>query len=232
MRNSSIPFTACALAAALAGCAPYDAVTSVREEPIVVVSPSAAGGSTAVPAGTAQPGSGVIESLSAVASPGTSRTWGADTHSMWRVGVRMDDGSTRTVDTLAENIALGKRVSLTSDGKLDVASNAPVQVAQAPVATASAVTGGSADTSTTAPAGTTTVHAAMRPGAGRVESINAVPAPASAGTLDGKPIVSMWRVGVRMDDGSNQTIDTMAKGLMLGKRVQIASDGRNLQVLD
>jgi hypothetical protein len=231
MRNFSIPFTACALAAALAGCAPYDAVTSVREEPIVVVSPSAAGGSSVVPAGYAQPGSGVIESISAVASP-SNNTWGADTHSMWRVGVRMDDGSTRTVDTLAENISIGKRVTLTNDGKLDVASNAPILVSQAPVASASAATGGSTDSSATAPAGSTTVHTTMRPGAGRVESINAVPAAPAAGTVDGKPIVSMWRVGVRMDDGSMQTIDTMAKGLTLGKRIQIASDGRNLQVLD
>jgi hypothetical protein len=57
-------------------------------------------------------------------------------------------------------------------------------------------------------------------GRGVIESIAA--ASAAAGSTAGKP---MQRVGVRMDDGSFQFLDTNAPNLTVGKRVQILKDG-------
>jgi len=61
----------------------------------------------------------------------------------------------------------------------------------------------------------------LRLGNGVIESIAALPS-AAAGATAGKP---MQRVGVRMDDGSFQFLDTNAPGLTVGKRVQILKDG-------
>ena len=61
----------------------------------------------------------------------------------------------------------------------------------------------------------------LRLGHGVIESIAALPS-AGAGATAGKP---MQRVGVRLDDGSFQFLDTNAPGLTVGKRVQILKDG-------
>jgi hypothetical protein len=69
---------------------------------------------------------------------------------------------------------------------------------------------------------------AYRPGSGIVESISLVSLPASAaagGTLP--PVVSgPYRVTMRMNDGSIQTVIVNNRAFLVGDRVQITSDGR------
>jgi hypothetical protein len=69
---------------------------------------------------------------------------------------------------------------------------------------------------------------AYRTGYGIVESISLVTLPASAaagGTLP--PVVSgPYRVTMRMDDGSIQTMVVDNRAFLVGDRVQIMSDGR------
>jgi hypothetical protein len=69
---------------------------------------------------------------------------------------------------------------------------------------------------------------AYRSGYGIVESISLVTLPASAaagGTLP--PVVSgPYRITMRMDDGSIQTMVVDNRAFLVGDRVQIMSDGR------
>ncbi len=85
-------------------------------------------------------------------------------------------------------------------------------VAVAPAATASAP---SAVVANPAPA--------LRAGIGRIESIGATPQ-WSASTGGGQPS-SMRRVGIRMDDGTLQFIDTSAPSLRAGDRIELTADG-------
>ena len=62
----------------------------------------------------------------------------------------------------------------------------------------------------------------LRAGTGRIESILDIPPSAAAGS--GVPGANK-RVGIRMDDGSLQYVDTAATGLSIGDRVAITSDG-------
>jgi hypothetical protein len=62
----------------------------------------------------------------------------------------------------------------------------------------------------------------LRAGTGRIDSILDLPAGAAAGST--VPAANK-RVGVRMDDGTLQYIDTAAAGLAVGDRVAITSDG-------
>lgn len=59
----------------------------------------------------------------------------------------------------------------------------------------------------------------LRPGMGRIESIQAVPAAAG-----GKPSNST-RVVAKMDDGSTQYFDTAAAGMAVGDRIEITKNG-------
>jgi hypothetical protein len=62
----------------------------------------------------------------------------------------------------------------------------------------------------------------LRAGTGRIESILDLPPAAAAGsTVPG----ANKRVGIRMDDGSVQYVDTAACCLAIGDRVAITSDG-------
>ena len=61
----------------------------------------------------------------------------------------------------------------------------------------------------------------LRPGMGRIESIQSVPASAAAG---GQPSNSN-RVVARMDDGSTQYFDTQAAGMKVGDRIEITKNG-------
>jgi hypothetical protein len=62
----------------------------------------------------------------------------------------------------------------------------------------------------------------LRAGTGRIESILDIPPSAAAGSsVPG----ANKRVGIRMDDGSVQYVDTAATGLAIGDRVAITSDG-------
>src|SRR5437016_10064352 len=62
----------------------------------------------------------------------------------------------------------------------------------------------------------------LRAGTGRIDSILDIPPSAAAGS--GVPGANK-RVGIRMDDGSIQYVDTAAPGLAIGVRVAITSDG-------
>jgi hypothetical protein len=59
----------------------------------------------------------------------------------------------------------------------------------------------------------------LRPGMGRIESIQAVSAAAGS-----KPSNST-RVVVKMEDGSTQYFDTQAAGLAIGDRIEITKNG-------
>jgi hypothetical protein len=79
-----------------------------------------------------------------------------------------------------------------------------------------------------APATVVTPVSAYRPGYGIIESISLVTLPYSAtagGTLP--PVVSgPYRVTIRMDDGSIQTMMVDNRAFLVGDRVQIMGDGR------
>jgi len=62
--------------------------------------------------------------------------------------------------------------------------------------------------------------ATVRAGWGRIESISALPPSAVAGGT-AKPL---RRVGLRMDDGTVQYVDTAAEGIALGDRVELTGD--------
>ena len=119
---------------------------------------------------------------------------------------------------------------------------APAPVVVQPAPTAGAVVVPPAATVTTPPAVTTAPSAAvvvpqtgsgavvvtpaapqpLRAGTGRIDSIVDLPAAAAAGSsVPG----ANKRVGIRMDDGTLQYLDTAASDLVVGDRVAITSDG-------
>jgi hypothetical protein len=62
----------------------------------------------------------------------------------------------------------------------------------------------------------------LRYGMGRIEQLMPAPAVAAAG---GSSPGAMQRVGIRMDDGSFQYVDTTAPNLRVGDRVEITREG-------
>ncbi|MGQ0655606.1 MAG: hypothetical protein ACT4P4_25665 [Betaproteobacteria bacterium] len=202
-------FSLLAAALGLAACAAPEAITTMRHVDYVVAEPSAVAGSTTIVPTTGLPGSGRIDSVVAVPREGGS---------MWRVTLRMDDGSTRVVDTLTDGVMVGKRAKLDADGRLSLVEREPV-VAVPAAAARSAATGSSAE-----PAYESR-WVTPKSGAGRVESLAVVPNHAGFTYADGRPILSVWRVGVRMDDGTVQVMDSPASGLSVGKRVRITNGG-------
>ncbi|MGQ0650682.1 MAG: hypothetical protein ACT4P4_00220 [Betaproteobacteria bacterium] len=65
--------------------------------------------------------------------------------------------------------------------------------------------------------------AQLRPGVGRIESMSATPTVSAA---TGASVPSRYqRLGLRMNDGTLQIMDTDAPGLAIGERVEITSDG-------
>ena len=96
---------------------------------------------------------------------------------------------------------------------------APVVIQPAPVVTAPP-----AGTVVVPPAATAPVvvptPTAIRPGFGRIESITALPPAAAAGGT-AKP---MQRLGIKMDDGTVQYVDTSGQ-LRLGDRIELTRDG-------
>ena len=63
---------------------------------------------------------------------------------------------------------------------------------------------------------------ALRAGTGRVESITGVPTSSGAGsTAPG----SMRRLGIKMDDGTGQYVDSDVPNVSIGERVSLTSDG-------
>ena len=63
---------------------------------------------------------------------------------------------------------------------------------------------------------------ALRPGNGRVESIAVVPGQASAGASQPN---ATRRLGIKMDDGTVQFVDTDAPSIAIGDRVELTADG-------
>ena len=120
-----------AAAAALAGCAAPEEprpvapvtssapVTSGSGAPVVSSTSGAAPVSrqvVVVPAAVLRPGTGVVDSVSAIpalgaASAGASQPTGAS-----RLGIRMSDGTMQYVDYADRDISVGQRIELTSDG--------------------------------------------------------------------------------------------------------------------
>ncbi|HEV2429974.1 MAG TPA: hypothetical protein VGT43_00510 [Burkholderiales bacterium] len=112
-------------------------------------------------------------------------------------------------------IALGVLVGCGSD---------PVTPAPAPVVITPppTVVTTPAPAATPAPAPTVVVlSSAVRPGFGRIESISAVP-PSSAAAGG----TTLRRLGIKMEDGSMQHVDTAAGNIALGDRVELTSDGK------
>jgi hypothetical protein len=76
--------------------------------------------------------------------------------------------------------------------------------------------------SATAPQVFVAQPAQLKPGYGKVETISAVPTSSGAGsTASG----DTRRLGVRMEDGSFQYVDTPAGNIRIGDRVQFTPDG-------
>ena len=69
----------------------------------------------------------------------------------------------------------------------------------------------------------TTPAVQLRPGTGRIESMSATPTVSAA---TGASVPSRYqRIGLRMDDGTLQIMDSDAPGLGIGDRIEITSDG-------
>lgn len=64
--------------------------------------------------------------------------------------------------------------------------------------------------------------AQLKAGYGRVETISAVPQSSGAGSTS---VGDSRRLGVRMEDGTFQYVDTPAANIRIGDRVQFTSDG-------
>jgi hypothetical protein len=64
------------------------------------------------------------------------------------------------------------------------------------------------------------VVTALRAGHGRIESIAALPPSAAAGGSS-----SARRIGVKMDDGTMQFLDTSAPNLSIGDRIEVTAEG-------
>jgi hypothetical protein len=74
----------------------------------------------------------------------------------------------------------------------------------------------------TAPAVVVPQPTALRAGFGRVESVSAVPTASGAGsTAPG----AMRRLGIKMEDGTVQYVDSDAPNISIGDRVQLTADG-------
>ena len=104
---------------------------------------------------------------------------------------------------------LGLALSLTALALLAACATQEPQQAPAPVVTAPAPTVVAQPT------------AAPSAGFGRIESITASPPSAAAGG-SARPLK---RVGIKMEDGPLQYVDSAAEGLAVGNRVELTRDG-------
>jgi hypothetical protein len=118
-----------AAAAALAGCASDDyratpgPVTSASGAPVVSSAPVVSAGASptartpvVVPAAAIRPGTGTIETVSAVPFLGSASTGASAPGTASRLGIRMSDGTMQYVDYVDRDLTVGTRVELTSDG--------------------------------------------------------------------------------------------------------------------
>ncbi len=113
-------------AAALAACAapeePRPVAPVVSSGPVTsssgapVVSSAAARQVVVVPAAVLRPGTGVVDSVSAVPTLGAASAGASQPSGASRLGIRMSDGTMQYVDYAERDISVGQRVELTSDG--------------------------------------------------------------------------------------------------------------------
>ncbi len=97
----------------------------------------------------------------------------------------------------------------------------PAGVAAAPTGTVVTPAPG---TVAAAPSTVIATAPALRPGVGRIESVSAVPQFGSA-SESATRASSARRIGVRMDDGTVQFLDSDAPALDVGDRIEITPDG-------
>jgi hypothetical protein len=62
---------------------------------------------------------------------------------------------------------------------------------------------------------------ALKPGLGRIETIGQAPTASAGGTAQSP----MQRLGIRMDDGTMQYVDTPSTGLSMGDRIELTREG-------
>ena len=131
---SKLSLLSVAALAALAGCATEDKVAPAPAPVVVQPAPPAATAPAATPPAAVvvpQTGTGAVVVTPVAAGPLRAGTGRIDSFvdlapsaaagssvpgARRRVGVRMDDGTLQYVDTAATNLAIGDRVSITSDG--------------------------------------------------------------------------------------------------------------------
>ena len=63
---------------------------------------------------------------------------------------------------------------------------------------------------------------AIRAGHGRIESIHPLPTSAATGSGSVRP---MKRLGIKMNDGTVQYVDTAGENLAVGQRIELTRDG-------
>ena len=116
MRKLYLPLSLTALGV-LAACASSDPVTPaptaviVQPAPVVVQQPATVVTTTSA----IRAGHGRIESITPLPQ---SAAAGGSAKQLKRTGIKMDDGTVQFVDTPADNLSVGERVELTSDGQL------------------------------------------------------------------------------------------------------------------
>lgn len=101
---------------------------------------------------------------------------------------------------------------------------APVVVTPAPVVTAPPPTTVVVPPAASAPV-VVPAPTAIRAGFGRIESITAAPQSAAAGGA------TVRRIGIKMDDGTVQFVDTSGTGYSIGDRVELTKDATIRQTL-
>jgi len=124
---SKLTVLSLAALAAIAGCATEHKVAPAPAPVVVQPAPTAAPAAVVVP----QAGTGAIVVAPAAAAPLRAGTGRIDSmldlppsaaagstvpNANKRVGIRMDDGTLQYLDTAASDLAVGDRVSITSDG--------------------------------------------------------------------------------------------------------------------
>jgi hypothetical protein len=91
-------------------------VTSATGVPVVSSGPPVARTVVVVPAAVLRPGTGVVDTVSAVPTVGAASAGASQPSGPSRLGIRMSDGSMQYVDYADRDISVGQRVELTSDG--------------------------------------------------------------------------------------------------------------------
>lgn len=91
-------------------------VTSASGVPVVSSGPPVARTVVVVPAAVLRPGTGVVDSVSAVPMLGTASAGASQPSGASRLAIRMSDGTLQYVDYGDRDISVGQRVELTSDG--------------------------------------------------------------------------------------------------------------------